>query len=64
MLSENITSEIDDEKQGEINAMKILLRDTDYIAIKHSEGLISDEEYAETKAKRQAWRDRINELEK
>ena len=64
MLTENITSEIDDEKQGEINAMKILLRDTDYIAIKHSEGLISDEEYAETKAKRQAWRDRINEFEK
>ena len=53
----------EDEKQAEINAMKILLRDTDYKAIKHSEGLISDEEYAEIKAQREAWRQRINELE-
>ena len=56
----NITEE---EKQAEINAMKILLKDTDYKAIKHSEGLISDEEYAEVKAQREAWRKRINELE-
>lgn len=47
----------------EINELKRHLSETDYIAIKHSEGWISEEDYAETKAQRQAWRDRINELE-
>ena len=37
---------------------------TDYQAIKHSEGLISEEDYAPIKAQRQALRDRVNELEK
>ena len=36
---------------------------TDYQAIKHSEGLISEEDYAPIKAQRQALRDRINALE-
>lgn len=52
------------EIQGEINALKQLLTNTDYQAIKHSEGEISDADYAETKAKRHNWRERINELEK
>ena len=47
----------------EINALKKNLADTDYKAIKYAEGWITEEEYAETKAQRQAWRDRINELE-
>lgn len=47
----------------EINSLKKNLFDTDYQAIKHSEGWITEEEYAEIKAQRQAWRDRINELE-
>lgn len=48
---------------AEIAELKRELAETDYMAIKHSEGWISDEEYAEIKAQRQAWRDRINELE-
>lgn len=36
---------------------------TDYQAIKHSEGLISEEDYAPIKAQRQTLRDRINVLE-
>lgn len=48
---------------GEINALKSLLRDTDYKALKYSEGIITDEEYAETRASRQSWRERINEIE-
>ena len=48
---------------AEIAGLKSALAGTDYMAIKHSEGWISDEEYAETKAQRQVWRDRINELE-
>ena len=48
---------------GEINAMKQLLSNTDYMAIKYAEGEISAEDYAETKANRQHWRDVINKLE-
>lgn len=51
------------EMRGEINACKILLRDTDYQSIKHADGAISDEDYEEMRSKRQTWRNRINELE-
>ena len=47
----------------EIHSLKQMLADTDYQAIKHAEGWLTEDEYAETKKKRQAWRDRINELE-
>ena len=47
----------------EINELKGKLRDTDYKAIKYSEGWFTDEEYAEVKAQREEWRKRINELE-
>ena len=40
------------------------LAETDYQAIKFAEGWINEEEYAPIKAKRQAWRDEINKLEK
>lgn len=49
--------------EREISTMKTKLRNTDYQAIKYAEGQISEEDYAEIKAQRQAWRDRINELE-
>ena len=49
--------------EREIAELKAKLRDTDYQAIKFAEGMLSAEEYAEMKAQRQAWRDRINELE-
>lgn len=52
-----------EEIQGDINGYKILLGNTDYQAIKHSEGELTDEEYAEMKQRRQSWRDAINELE-
>lgn len=51
------------EINAEIYALKSQLAETDYKAIKYAEGWITAEEYAETKAQRQAWRDRINELE-
>ena len=47
----------------DITVLKQQLRDTDYQAIKYAEGFISEEEYAPIKAQRQAWRERINELE-
>ena len=52
------------EKQNRIAELKQSLENTDHQAIKHSEGLISEEDYAPMKAQRQAWRDEINELEK
>ncbi|WP_270847548.1 hypothetical protein [Candidatus Collinsella stercoripullorum] len=48
---------------AEIAACKILLNNSDYQAMKHADGALTDEEYAEMKAKRQGWRDTINELE-
>ena len=39
------------------------LADTDYQALKFAEGFISAEDYAEIRAKRQAWRDEINRLQ-
>jgi hypothetical protein len=52
-----------DERQARINALKGLLERTDYKAIKHSEGIISDEDYAPTKAQRQEWRTEVEALE-
>lgn len=52
-----------EETRIEIATYKQLLLQTDYKALKHSEGAITDEEYAETKAQRAEWRARINELE-
>lgn len=52
-----------EKAQQEIYDLKIKLADTDYKAMKFAEGLLSADEYAETKAQRQEWRDRINEME-
>lgn len=43
--------------------LKSNLRSTDYLAIKYAEGQLTADEYATTKAQRQAWRDEINALE-
>lgn len=51
-------------RQQEIYELRQHLAETDYKAIKYAEGWLTDAEYAETKARRQQWRDRINELEK
>ena len=47
----------------EIAELKANLSATDYKAIKYAEGLISESDYAPIKEQRQAWRERINELE-
>ena len=43
--------------------MKNLLAQTDYKALKHADGALSDEEYAPTENARQGYRAKINELE-
>ncbi len=60
--SEEILSETE-KTQREIEKLKRKLRETDYQAIKYAEGYLTAEEYAETKAQRQVWRDEINALE-
>lgn len=52
-----------DQINGKITALKQLLTNSDYKAIKYSEGLISDIEYAEIKTYRENLRAQINQLE-
>lgn len=51
------------QRQARIAELKQLLAESDYKAIKYAEGWLTADEYAATKAQRQAWRDEINELE-
>ena len=48
----------------EIFELKEELQRTDYKALKYAEGVLTDEEYQQTGIQRQAWRRRINELER
>ena len=59
----NSLNDIQPTAEEQIRELKIQLENTDYKAIKYAEGLLTEEEYAEVKAQRQAWRERINELE-
>jgi hypothetical protein len=52
-----------DIKQRKIAALKAQLAETDYKAIKYAEGLISEAEYAPTKAERETIRAKIRALE-
>ena len=52
-----------DEIEFRLDALHQALANTDYKAIKHSEGMISDEDYVPIKAQRQEWRNEINRLE-
>ena len=52
---------------GEINALKILLKDSDYVALKVTEAMMNGEDtaqFAEKIASRKMWREKINGLEK
>lgn len=51
------------QKYKRIEELKQNLKETDYKAIKYSEGQISEEEYVSVKEQRQNWRDEINERE-
>lgn len=47
----------------QINELKKKLAETDYQAIKYSEGELSEEEYAEMRVTRRSWRAQINDYE-
>lgn len=46
-----------------IREYKRMLADTDYMAIKYAEGLLTESDYSSVKAERQQWRAEINEIE-
>lgn len=50
-------------KRVRIQFLKSELAKSDYKALKHLEGELSDEEWEETKRQRREWRDEINRLE-
>lgn len=52
-----------DELQGQINGYKLLLSQTDYKALKHADGAMTDEEYEETRELRAQYREKINDFE-
>ena len=60
---EELAKDIISNRNKEINELKAKLAQTDYQAIKFAEGWITAEDYAPTKALRNSWRTRINELE-
>lgn len=51
------------KKQEQINILKKKLDETDYIIIKHAEGLIPEDTYEKAKKDRATWRKQLNELE-
>ena len=60
---EELAKDIISNRNKEINELKAKLAQTDYQAIKFAEGWITADDYAPTKALRNSWRVRINELE-
>lgn len=55
--------EMFNEKQARINALKSLLRDTDYKSLKAAEGHPSSD-WETVSANREKWRKEVDELEK
>ena len=51
------------QRLDRIAELKQLLAESDYKAIKYAEGWLTAEDYAATKAERQAWREEIKALE-
>ncbi len=55
--------DIRQDLESQINGYRQLLAQSDYKALKHADGALSDEEYAETRANRAMYRQKINECE-
>lgn len=53
-----------EQNLAKIIELKKLLSDSDYKALKHMEGFITDDDYEPIKKQRQQWREMINKLEK
>ena len=63
MSKETKTARTREQIEAEIRGLQQLLTATDYKALKHADGVISDEEYEETRQLRINDRQQINDLE-
>lgn len=63
MSKETKTARTREQIEAEIRGLQQLLTATDYKALKHADGVISDEEYEETRQLRIDYRRQINDLE-
>lgn len=63
MSKETKTVRTREQIEAEIRGLQQLLTATDYKALKHADGVISDEEYEETRQLRINYRQKINDLE-
>lgn len=52
-----------EEIESEIRGLKQLLTATDYMALKHADGALTDGEYEPARTQRADYRQKINELE-
>ena len=60
---DELKERLENEVKDQINELKQMLADTDYIVIKVAEGMATWDEYPEIKEQRQTWRNEINKLE-
>ena len=58
-----MTNEKKTNIESEIAGLKQLLTNSDYKALKHADGALTDEEYEKIRQERQKLRDKINVLE-
>ena len=49
--------------ESEIRGLQQLLSESDYQALKHADGALTDEEYDPIRLQRQSYREKINKLE-
>lgn len=63
MSKQTKTARTREQIEAEIRGLQQLLTATDYKALKHADGVISDEEYEETRQIRIDYRQQINDLE-
>lgn len=63
MSKETKTARTRNQVEAEIRGLQQFLTATDYKALKHADGVMSDEEYEETRQLRIDYRRQINDLE-
>lgn len=63
MSKQTKTARTREQIEAEIRGLQQLLTATDYKALKHADGVISDEEYEETRQIRIDYRQQVNDLE-
>ena len=62
-MNDSATMRTREEMEAEIRGLQQLLAATDYKALKHADGALTDEEYEPTRAKRAEYRQQINDLQ-